>query len=334
MQLPADLQTALEKLAQLHGGGDAGKMAQAVSARYRDRHRDGGEVMVGSDVQAVAYAVTRMPATWAALRASMEHLSEVMPGFHPTSLLDIGAGTAAAAWAAAAVWPELEKCILLERAGAMMRIGRELSADAAHPAVQDAEWVDADLRTGLQGKTADLVTAAYVLNETGESGLLQAVDLFWQASGSVLLLVEPGTPDGWLRILRARDHLLARGAHVLAPCPHARKCPVNAPDWCHFVERVNRLRTHRQMKDAELSYEDEKFSWLAVAKDRAVDHLKGFSARIRRHPDIHSGFVRLSLCSKEGLREETVSRSRRDAWKAVRDAANGDIWPFDTEKKP
>ena len=36
------------------------------------------------------------------------------------------------------------------------------------------------------------------------------------------------------------------GANILAPCPHARPCPLAAPDWCHFSARVARSRLHRE----------------------------------------------------------------------------------------
>ncbi|MGL1585795.1 small ribosomal subunit Rsm22 family protein, partial [Vibrio parahaemolyticus] len=41
---------------------------------------------------ALAYALARMPATYAAIAASLNALAEVNPEFAPQSLLDIGAG--------------------------------------------------------------------------------------------------------------------------------------------------------------------------------------------------------------------------------------------------
>ena len=331
MQLPIDLQSALEKMTRLRGSVETKQAALAVSSRYREGRRDAGEVMVSTDLQAAAYAATRMPATWAALRICMAHVSELVPEWSPAVLLDAGAGTGAAAWAATGVWPGLTGCRLLERADGMVRIGRELAANAGHPALRSAEWLSADLRSGVCGHAADLVTAAYVLNEMGGEELEPALTSLWKSCSGVLILVEPGTPDGWQRILQARSILQAQDAHILAPCPHGNPCPVSPPDWCHFTERVNRLRTHRQLKEADAPYEDEKYAWLAVATESVSSRSVSFPARIRRHPEVHSGFIRLALCTKNGLSAETVGRSRKDAWKAVRDASNGDVWPFDTK---
>ena len=82
----------------------------------------------------------------------------------------------------------------------------------------------------------------------------------------MLIIVEPGTPTGWTRILRMRDLLIAAGAHIIAPCPHAFACPLAPPDWCHFAQRVERSKLHRETKQAESPFEDEKFIYLAVSR--------------------------------------------------------------------
>ena len=81
----------------------------------------------------------------------------------------------------------------------------------------------------------------------------------WQKTRDTLLVVEPGTPAGYARIIALREHLIAAGAHVAAPCPHDGHCPLAAPDWCHFTQRLQRSRAHKQVKGAELPFEDEKF---------------------------------------------------------------------------
>lgn len=326
MQLPQDLRNAMEIVAADMTGEAGRRTAQAVSERYRDRRRQSAEVMVGSQAQAAAYAATRMPATWAALRACMAHVRAAMPTFAPLDLLDVGAGTGAAMWAAADAWPELTACRLAERSDGMVQVGQRLASQADAAVIRDAVWLSRDLAHGLGGETADLVTAGWMLNEVGDAALLPAVEALWAATRAVLLIAEPGTPDGFVRLLRIRDHLLQLGAHLAGPCPHACPCPVEAPDWCHFTERVNRSRAHRQLKGATLAYEDEKYGWLAVSRLP----VNPVPARIRRHPEVHGGFIRLSLCAVDGLRSETVTRSDGMAWRQARSVGCGDAWPPET----
>jgi ribosomal protein RSM22 (predicted rRNA methylase) len=93
-------------------------------------------------------------------------------------------------------------------------------------------------------------------------------------------------------------------------------------DWCHFAARVDRTAEHRRLKDGELGYEDEKFSYLAFSKTPAA-HAE---ARIVRHPQVHGGHIRLTLCTPEGLQSPTVTRSKKEAFRAARKAKWGDGW--------
>jgi ribosomal protein RSM22 (predicted rRNA methylase) len=144
----------------------------------------------------------------------------------------------------------------------------------------------------------------------------------WAATTAALVVVEPGTPDGYRRVLAARDLLISVGGFVVAPCPHSLACPLaeSAGDWCHFAVRVARSRAHRVAKDAQLGHEDEKFAYVAVAR-RPVDP---GPPRVLRHPVMRPGHVLLDLCTHDGRRSETVAKSRGAAYRAARKASWGE----------
>jgi ribosomal protein RSM22 (predicted rRNA methylase) len=121
------------------------------------------------------------------------------------------------------------------------------------------------------------------------------------------VIVEPGTPAGWQRVLAARSQLIEAGAHVIAPCPHAHACPLQPPDWCHFAQRVARSRVHRHTKRTDVPWEDEKFSYLAVSRQPAT----AAAARVIGRPRKGSGRVTLKLCRPDGSAGEQLF-SRRD----------------------
>ena len=91
-------------------------------------------------------------------------------------------------------------------------------------------------------------------------------------------------------------------------------------NWCHFAERLPRSSAHRLAKNAELGYEDEKYSYIVFSRTpvRLPD------ARIVRHPRKHSGHVELELCAPEGLKRETISRKNGDRYKQAKKAEWGD----------
>jgi ribosomal protein RSM22 (predicted rRNA methylase) len=239
------------------------------------------------------------------------------PDWRPRSLLELGAGPGVAAWAAAQSWPSLEEVTLVEAEPAMVAAGRALAARAG-PALREARWLEAD--AGEAGGDAELVLASYVLGELDPSRLGTVVDQAWRRATDTLVVVEPGTTAGYERILLARDSVIRAGGAVLAPCPHDRACPLPAADWCHFSVRLPRSRTHRRTKGAERGFEDEKLSYVVLARGLQPRP----SARVIRRPDLHGGHVVLDLCTSDGLERRTVSKRDGAVYKQARKLGWGD----------
>jgi len=136
----------------------------------------------------------------------------------------------------------------------------------------------------------------------------------WAKTRDTLLVVEPGTPAGYARIIALRQRLIASGAHVAAPCPHDGACPLTAPDWCHFTQRLPRSRAHKQLKSAELPYEDEKFIYVALARAPVARH----PARVLAQPDVNKVEVTAKLCTAEGLVIARIPRRAKGDYSAAR----------------
>jgi ribosomal protein RSM22 (predicted rRNA methylase) len=172
----------------------------------------------------------------------------------------------------------------------------------------------ADIVAGSLEGHADLVTAAYVLGELPDSSLDSTVTRWWSMADESLVAIEPGTPVGYSRIIRTRERLLADGATTVAPCPHDRPCPLPSTDWCHFSQRLPRSRLHRSAKGTTLSYEDEKFSYVAMSRHPGFD----VKSRVIRHPHTSKGRVRLVLCAEDGLDTALITKRDGDAYKHAR----------------
>jgi ribosomal protein RSM22 (predicted rRNA methylase) len=268
-----------------------------------------------------AYAAYRMPATYAAVHSALGHFAELVPDFAPGSQVDIGGGTGTAAWAASAIWPSLRSTEILEQASPAITLGRQL-ASARENSPHRAKWTPFTITSTPTLPPADLLTLSYVLGELPEH-LRGSLVREMAAVGQAVVIVEPGTPAGYQRILAARTQLIEAGLHIVAPCPHDNQCPIADQDWCHFSARINRTSLHRQLKSASLSHEDEKFSYVAATKTEI--HA---SNRVVRHPLLRKGIVTLKLCTDTGeLTSEIVSKRQGQGYREARDVDWGDAWP-------
>jgi ribosomal protein RSM22 (predicted rRNA methylase) len=304
MELPPLLRRAIDRALDGVAVADLAAAAAALSQRYREERREGA-FYVASRRDALAYVAVRLPATYAAVRASFDAIAEARPDFVPKTMLDIGAGPATALWAAADCWPALADALLVEASPVLRACGEELAAEAELP---NMIWRIANVGSdAIDDAPRDLVTLAYVLNELAPNVRQSALERLWRATADTLVIVEPGTPAGWQRILAARRQLIESGAHVVAPCPHAHECPLQPPDWCHFARRVARSRLHRQAKGADVPWEDEKFSYVALSRRPAP----AAGARVIARPRKASGRVTLKLCRPDGSAGDQLF-SRRD----------------------
>src|SRR6266576_2317659 len=122
--LPAELKTALDARLEGVSRNDAAGRAAVISQTYRD---GGGSGAIKSETDALAYAMARMPATYAAVVASLNALVEMRPDFAPTSLLDVGAGPGTASWAAAEAFASLKAFTLLDANDALRTLALDLA---------------------------------------------------------------------------------------------------------------------------------------------------------------------------------------------------------------
>src|ERR1700736_5731722 len=312
--LPAELRAALETKLQGLSRVDAAARAALISRTYRDGGNSGA---ITSTADALAYALARMPATYAVVAASLNAFCETRPDFAPKNLLDVGAGPGTASWAAAEVFASLQSFTLIDANAALPALALDLCRDGAR--LKGMTYHRGEARAALaDAEPADLVVASYLIGEIGEAERRSLAELMWSKTRDTLLIVEPGTPSGYARIIALRQQLIASGAHVTAPCPHDGTCPLAAPDWCHFTQRLPRLRAHMHIKQAELPFEDEKFSYITLTR-RPVERR---FARVLAQPVVSKIEVSAKLCTADGLsitkvphRDKTAyARARRWRW--------------------
>jgi ribosomal protein RSM22 (predicted rRNA methylase) len=320
--LPDDLRAALGRLSEGLSRRELAERARAISEGYRS---GGTSKPITDSRDALAYALARMPATYAAVSACLTAIGEARTDFAPQSMLDVGTGPGTAAWAATGVFQSLSEVLLLDANPALITLARTLAA--ANERLADAGFRSgsaAELLANAPG--ADLVVASYVVAELDECERAHLAETMWEKTRDTLLIVEPGTPAGYARIIALRAQLVANGAHVVAPCPHDKPCPLVAPDWCHFAQRLPRSRDHMLMKDADVPFEDEKFSYVALSRHPA--ELR--AARVLALPRASKVAIEAKLCTVSGVVEASIPRRDKAAYAGARrwrwgDAVSGDF---------
>jgi len=319
--LPAALRAALDRALEGVPRKGLAERAARTSQAYRAGRPSAGVIREADD--ALAYALTRLPATYAACSAVLAEAARRAPGYAPKSLLDAGSGTAAASWAACAVWPGLDTATWLDASPPFLALAAQLASDGP-AALRGADARRADLTAPGTWPRADLVVASYALAEIAPDRQASVISELWNACGGILALVEPGTPAGYARILAARSALIAAGAAVLAPCPHTAACPLAGEDWCHFSVRLPRSRDHRLAKGGEVPFEDERFSYLVAARPG----IAAIPARPRILAPARTAKpgIALKLCALDGTVERRLVPKRdKLAYAAARRLGWGDV---------
>ncbi len=319
--LPAALRLGIARMVEGVSRKDIAQRCATMSRCYRAGGASSEAIADAGD--AVAYLLTRLPATYAAAAAVLSELRERAPHFVASDILDIGSGPGSASWAATEAWPGAARVRMLDNNPIFLDIARGLAAQSGHPALSNANAIEGDLARAIRDlPAADFAIASYALAEFAENRAGEIAAALWGACTGILVLIEPGSPAGYRRILSCRTALIAAGATILAPCPHSAPCPIEPPDWCHFTRRLGRSRDHRMVKGGDLGFEDEKFCYLAVARAHVttVPH----HARVLAPPRKSKAGIALKLCEDGQIRIATIARGVKPDYPRYRNVKWGD----------
>ena len=246
-----------------------------------------------TELHRIAYLATRLPATCAVLRRVFSQVEM------PTTILDCGAGPGTSIWALLD-YP-IDSLTLIEQDPEFMRLGKKIAPETSF----SVTWKTGSI-LNLKD-SADLLLFSYSLNEIPQEKLFAVIEKAHSLTQNYLVVVEPGTPDGFERIRKIRTQLISLGMSTHAPCPHHNTCPMSGSDWCHFSVRLSRTALHRTLKKGSLGYEDEKYSYIIASKKPHTPS----GARILRTPLKRKGHTVATLCTEEGLIQKTFTGKER-----------------------
>jgi ribosomal protein RSM22 (predicted rRNA methylase) len=183
---------------------------------------------------------------------------------------------------------------------------KEAGQEFLSPFMAGAEWQTGQVETIKLDKMHDIVLASYVLNEIQPNKIGGLIQKLWTASSGILVVIEPGTPQGAGIIQRVRDFATAGGIEILAPCPHSAECPLKdtSSRWCHFAVRTSRTKLHKTLKGGDAGFEDEKFSYIVLSRFPATPP----TYRLIGYPS-GTKLREMQVCSPKGAETLQVSKS-------------------------
>lgn len=302
VDLPPLLRNALEgQILEKYKVSDLSEAAAGVSSRYR-REGAGAKFQIMSELEAMSYLAARMPATFAANTMAMSEIVKRLPDFEPKSSLDIGAGPGTSTVAAREMFGGIEMSHLVEPNLYLKKAGETLLGEALSGVV----WHSSQVEAFQPSQQYDLVIASYVFNEIDPKKLPSLIGKLWEACSGVMVILEPGTPQGFEIINTVRNGAISRGINIVAPCPHHGQCPLAEIEtrWCHFSVRTSRSKLHKTLKGGEAGFEDEKFSYIILSREpsqtsqyRLIGHPSGTKLR------------EMQVCGPKGAETLQVSKS-------------------------
>ncbi len=317
-ELPSPIQEILDQAFAHVKLAEFEKAFASLSQAYRSGERK-AKPLIRDERERLLYLATRLPATYAALCRVLQAFRQVVGREISGSALDVGAGPGTFLLAAWATGCAMNQATLVEKDLGWRPWGEKLIR-ALQPDLA-LNWRTEDIEKKSDLQMHDLVVLSYSLGELPAESRNKIVERCWELAGRYLILVEPGTPDGFSRIREARSLLLEQGAYLVAPCPHALACPMPANDWCHFSARLQRTSLHRRIKGGDLGYEDEKYSYVVFSRDP----LQLPSGRIVHSPQRNKGHVRLQVCREGRLDEAVYSKKQGELYRHACRLEWGDV---------
>lgn len=310
MQLPLFLQEKVNKLYAELKQGELSKVQKNLTYKYKNESGE-SRSLIDSKEDSVLYAISRMPATYAVIYTLLNQLIE--QGFieNVESIFDVGSGTGAGYFASNELFEDV-KISLFERDENMIKVFEKLTDNEVE--IQKLDLI----RDSFETK-ADLVMTSYVLSEMKEQDRLNSALKLLESANKYLLIIDTGTPRTYENMMTLKRFVQEKGYKIIAPC-QSEKCGIKN-DYCQFYARVERSSLMRQAKQSELSYEDEKYFYMLISKEK----MEKCEKRIIRRPIIKPNNIELMLCSSEGVKKENFTKKNKELFKQAKKSKINDM---------
>src|SRR5262249_46214792 len=89
----------------------------------------------------------------------------------------------------------------------------------------------------------------------------------------------------------------------------------------HFSQRLPRSRDHMLLKEAQVPFEDERYSYVVVTREKVATGARILSVPLEEKPGLT-----FKLCDETGLRAQFVPRRDKEEFRRARKKGWGDLF--------
>jgi ribosomal protein RSM22 (predicted rRNA methylase) len=323
--LPAPLQQAIRTLLARPAANGWLARGQSLHARYMEQAVNQQQNHLSDYVDTAAYLGLRATATYAQITGALAAVQEIVPGWQPQTMLDLGCGPGTGVWAASTLFPTIQQAACLDQNPHMLALGQQLLGAAALPVT--ATWQQGDLleRVGQAAAHYDLVLLANVLNELDRSQRDQLLTAAFARCRGLLLVLEPGTPLGSAIVQESAQSLAPQG-HLLVPYMGQHFV---AEHFLHFPQRFTRpdfaRRMRQEMRTSSLmasDWEEAKYSYVAIGKIPAEVQPWG---RCIGPVRLLNGYLEIPILTKEAVLQAKVMKRHKRQYALARKLRWGEL---------
>ena len=310
MILPSNIRQKIDEIIASNKQVNLKNVQKNLTEKYKTKSGL-GKSLIESKNDSLLYSISRMPATFSVINSLLNQLKNQGLLGDINSAFDIGSGTGAG-YFALKEFDEKISVSLFERDVFMTEI---------FDMFQTGEKVQKfDLVKDKISQKAEFVLISYVLSELSDEQRKMALNKLLDMTENYLLIIDTGTPKVWQEMMELKMLAKSLGVNILAPCM-CDECALK-DDYCQFFARVERSSMHKMVKDATLSYEDEKYFYLLISKK---ENLNLDKKRVIRRPVIKTNLVGLVLCSKNGVEKHDFSKKNKENFKLAKKSKINDL---------
>jgi ribosomal protein RSM22 (predicted rRNA methylase) len=308
------------------------KSATNLSLKYRTNRNRQGAHFIKSYEDALGYLALRAPSTYSQIYGALNSIKELNGSWSPQSILDIGSGPGTALWAAKEIFPSIQNAVAIEKEDHFISLGQSILSPVSEISVG---WKRNDFSSSLPRLDSkfDLVIVANVLNEMDANTMNRTIAYAFAQSKGVVLIVEPGTPQGYETIKEAAHKIKSSEYKLIAP--YIKNVFIDS-DEVNFVQRIKRTDSQKRIKQHQRKnsgtekekmlpasdWEETKYYYLAYSNHDSEIMAEG---RLLETPVIYKPYIQLKILQEDGITIQRILKTNKENFKSAKKLRWGDI---------